>query len=106
MKVTYEIIDNTIIASTKYHGKELKAKAKCHPDDKFDANIGMNIDKTRLKYKYLKAKYNYANSLYDLKVDDYNNSIIKLLKAEIFCSDVYEQLKKTEKELKNINKNN
>lgn len=101
MKITYEIVDKNIIASTTYHGKIITATAKCHPDDIFDANIGIKLSTTKLKYKYAKAKYKQAVLKYNLALDEYDKVMMKALKAENFYLDACDQLKLAKKDLKN-----
>lgn len=54
---------NEIICVTSYHGKSVKGKAKCNPDDTFSEEIGKQLAKVRcdkkLSQKILKNAKNH-----------------------------------------------
>lgn len=50
-----------IIAIGTYHGKIVKAKAKCNPDDEYDEDFGEKLALARLELKILNKRIKTAN---------------------------------------------
>ena len=69
MKYRYEILGNKVTAYCKYAGKEIKASATCHSEDKFDANVGMQIAAARLDLKLQRKRFKRAQTIYSQAVN-------------------------------------
>ena len=74
LNIDYDIIDCVVhkyITKMEGDGFRAYAMAKCSPEDTFDAEIGKQIAKTRLMYKYSKLKAGI------------NKELIKLVKSDL-----------------------
>ena len=55
---------NKIIAVSTYAGRQVRGVAICHPDDKFDVNIGKKIAAARCNHKIAEKRYTRACAKY------------------------------------------
>ena len=91
MKADYKIYSDstiTVVASAKYHGTDIEAKAKCHPEDRFDEKFGKNLAYNRLQVKFLKAKRKHAKEVQEKAFKEYTAAMKKLMDADYFDADV------------------
>ena len=56
--------------------------AKCHPDDQFDANIGMELAKKRLLDKYHSDRVRALNRV-ESHMDDWGNHLMVMIQDEL-----------------------
>ena len=68
MKNNYKIYvdekNKTVIAVCRYAGRNIRAVAKCSPEDTFDINFGTKLAKARCDVKVAKAKIQNASNAY------------------------------------------
>ena len=60
----YIIKNKSVIAVCRYAGRNIRAVAKCAPEDKFDAEFGTKLAIARCKIKVAKAKIQNASVAY------------------------------------------
>ena len=67
-KVNYKIYvdekNKTVIAVCRYAGRNIRAIAKCSPEDTFDIDFGTKLAKARCDVKVAKAKIQNASVAY------------------------------------------
>ena len=51
-----------VIALGQYHGKVVRAVAKCSPEDEYSEEIGMELAEARLRQKLIKKRLNSAQN--------------------------------------------
>ena len=56
----YVVTSNKVIALSTYAGKTVRGIAKCHPDDKFDEEIGKKLAAARCNQKIAAKRYERA----------------------------------------------
>ena len=68
MKNNYKIYidekNKTVIAVCRYAGRNVRAIAKCSPEDTFDVDFGTKLAKARCDVKVAKAKIQNASAAY------------------------------------------
>ena len=64
MKYRYYKKDNTIIAISTYAGKEVKGRAKCGPEDKYDEEYGKELAAARCNAKVADKRLKNATRKY------------------------------------------
>lgn len=68
MKNNYKIYidekNKTVIAVCRYAGRNIRAVAKCSPEDTFDLDFGRRLAKARCDIKVARAKIQNASAAY------------------------------------------
>ena len=83
---------NEVICVAKFDGKNIKTKAKCHPDDKFDVEYGKELAMRRMDEKMLKLKLKDVHSEIEgiaFMLDYFRELLDKRLATEIRLKDEY-----------------
>lgn len=105
-KYRFYFAGNKIIAISTYAGKITRGVAICHPEDKFDKEIGKKLAAARCNEKIAQKRYNRAQSKYIeackvrdaalLEVDkmkEYmNDSFIAMNEAAQTCDNIIKEI--------------
>ena len=79
-----------IIALAKYHGKTYRGKARCHPDDTFDLDIGKELAARRCDLAIRKARLADRNqAVYD--VDEFWGLMLNIYKKANSAKEEYKE---------------
>ena len=79
--------EGTVIARTTFAGKEVNAKAKCHPDDKFNSSSGCDLAAARCNKKVAKLRVAMARKKVNAATYEVAMANAKLSKALSYLDD-------------------
>ena len=82
----------TIIAVSTFAGKTVKGVAKCHPNDKFDQEKGMNIAAARCAEKIAYKRIKRAEACFDKAHKALEEAQIQVDKMEDYVNDSWQEL--------------
>lgn len=91
----YSESTRSVICTTYYKGKLIKAAAKCDPADTFDMETGKKLAYLRCRYKFFKKKSAHAAFTYAAAVSEHIKARNRRQKAAEFLSDVTHELRDT-----------
>ena len=84
-KYRFYSTDNKVIAVSTYAGKRVRGTAICHPEDKFDYEIGKQIAAARCNHKIAVKRYNRATM-------KYADAFMKLAEAQKYLDRMKEYM--------------
>lgn len=94
---TYEII-----AASTYAGREVKGRAKCHPEDIVDLNIGKRLAAARCNAKIAEKRMNRARACADAAAAEVQCAKTHLNKMVTYYSDAVDGLAEAQNRINDI----
>lgn len=106
-KYRYYFAGNKVIACSTYSGKTVRGVSICHPEDKFDVEIGKRLAAARCNEKIAEKRFARAQSKYleackardaalihvhDMK-EYMNDSFIAMNEAAQACDNIIKEIK-------------
>ena len=96
MKANYKIYtdekNKTVIAVCHYAGRDVRAVAKCSPEDTFDIEVGTELAIARCEWKVAKIKLRNAGSCYMKAAKAADEAALRLSKMKDYYMDSVDQL--------------
>lgn len=87
------------IAISSYAGKTVKGIAKCHPDDEYDEEKGIDLAIARCALKIAKKRVARASSLYEQSRKEYYDALVFLDEMNVYYVDAAEELAQAQEAL-------
>lgn len=84
--------NKTVIAVCRYAGRNVRAVAKCSPEDTFDIAIGTELAIARCEWKVAKLKLQNAGSCYMKAAKAADEATLRLSKMKDYYMDSVDQL--------------
>ena len=84
--------NRTVIAVCRYAGRNVRAVAKCSPEDTFDIAIGTELAIARCEWKVAKLKLQNAGSCYMKAAKAADEATLRLSKMKDYYMDSVDQL--------------
>lgn len=84
--------NRTVIAVCHYAGRNVRAVAKCSPEDTFDIAIGTELAIARCEWKVAKLKLQNAGSCYMKAAKAADEATLRLSKMKDYYMDSVDQL--------------
>lgn len=88
----YDRANRSVICTTFYKGKSIRAVAKCDPEDSFNLETGKKLAYLRCRHKFLLRKAAVAADAYAKTYVAYVRAENKLQKAVDFVNDTEREL--------------
>ena len=84
--------NKTVVAVCRYAGRNVRAVAKCSPEDTFDIAIGTELAIARCEWKVAKLKLQNAGSCYMKAAKAADEATLRLSKMKDYYMDSVDQL--------------
>ena len=80
---------NKVIAVSTYGGKTVRGVAICHPEDKFNIELGKQLAAARCNEKIAMKRYNRANKCFEKAIVANEEARIQLRKMSDYRNDSF-----------------
>ena len=90
---------HSVVCTTVYKCKTIRAIAKCDPEDMFNLEVGKKIAYLRCKYKFARKKLAHAQAVYRDSLNKHAKSKRNLDRASEFVTDSINQLHEAHSDL-------
>lgn len=83
----YVVTPNKVIALSTYAGRTVRGVAKCHPGDKFNEELGMELAAARCNQKVAAKRYARAQKEYNKICEEYKAFNVRAQKVCDYLKD-------------------